>query len=254
MTADYSSTELLTSVASKLLEDNSTVMVGTGMPMLAAMLAQKTHAPDVTLVYEAGGIGADAPALPVSVGDERTFHRAISAAGMHEVMSYGQAGLIDYGFLGGAQIDTYGNLNSTVIGEWASPAVRFPGSGGANDIGSWANETIIAMQQSEQSFVEELDFRTTPGYLDGPGTREAVGLPRDTGPIRVITQIGVYRFDEETKEMTLHSLHPGVEESTVNEESQFHIHIPDDYERSPEPTEEELRLIREELDPRGIIR
>lgn len=254
MNEDYSATELLTTVASKLLADDSTVMVGTGMPMLAAMLAQKTHAPNVTLVYEAGGIGADAPALPVSVGDERTFHRAIAAAGMHEVMSYGQAGLIDYGFLGGAQIDTYGNLNSTVIGDWEAPTVRFPGSGGANDIGSWANGTIIAMQQSEQSFVEELDFRTTPGYLDGPGSREEAGLPTDTGPSRVITQIGVYRFDEDTKEMTLHTLHPGVEEMAVNENSQFEIHIPADYERSPEPSEEELRIIREELDPRGIIR
>lgn len=254
MTEDYNSTELLATVASKILDDESTVMVGTGMPMLAAMLAQKTHAPDATLIYEAGGIGAQAPALPVSVGDERTFHRAISAAGMHEVMAFGQAGMIDYGFLGGAQIDKYGNLNSTVIGDWEDPIVRFPGSGGANDIGSWANETIIAIQQSEDTFVEELDYRTTPGYLDGPGTREDVGLPADTGPVRVITQLGVYRFDEETKEMTLHSLHPGVDVEEINENSSFEIKIPDDYDRSPEPSEEEIRLLREDIDPRGIMR
>ncbi|MFB6266333.1 MAG: CoA-transferase subunit beta [Halodesulfurarchaeum sp.] len=252
MTEDYNSTELLTTVASKLLEDESTVMVGTGMPMLAAMLAQKTHAPDATLIYEAGGIGANAPALPVSVGDERTFHEAVKAAGMNDVMSYMQAGFVDYGFLGGAQIDRYGNLNSTVIGDWEQPAVRFPGSGGANDIGSLANRTIITIRQSENSFVEELDFRTTPGYLDGPGSREEAGLPGG-GPSRVITQYGVYGFDEETKEMTVELLHPGVEEETVNEESQFEIHV-GEYDRSPEPTAEELELLREEIDPRGIIR
>ncbi|MGM0398406.1 MAG: CoA-transferase subunit beta [Halobacteriota archaeon] len=253
MDENFNSTELLTTVASKLLEDNSTVMVGTGMPMLAAMLAQKTHAPDVTLIYEAGGIGAQAPSLPVSVGDERTFHRSIKAAGMNDVMSYMQSGLVDYGFLGGAQIDRYGNLNSTVIGDWDRPAVRFPGSGGANDIGSLANETIITMRQDENSFVEKLDFRTTPGYLDGPGSRREAGLPKDTGPSRVITQYGVYGFDDETREMEVEMLHPGVDEATVNENSSFDIHV-GEYSRSPEPTSEELELLREEIDPRGIIR
>lgn len=251
---DYSPTELLTTVAANELEDERIAIVGTGMPMLAAMLAQKTHAPNVTLVYEAGGIGAEAPALPVSVGDERTFHRAIKAAGMHEVMSYGQAGLIDYGFLGGAQIDRYGNLNSTVIGDWERPTVRFPGSGGANDIGSWANETFVVMQQREETFVEELDFLTTPGYLDGPGSREEAGLPADTGPSKVITQLGVYGFDDETREMRLESLHPGVDAAEINDQSGFDIPVPEDPPRSHVPTQEELRLLREELDPRGIIR
>lgn len=171
---------------------------------------------------------------------------------MNDVMSYMQAGFVDYGFLGGAQIDRYGNQNSTVIGDWEQPAVRFPGSGGANDIGSLANRTIITIRQSENNFVEELDFRTTPGYLDGPGFREEAGLPGG-GPHRVITQYGVYGFDEETKEMTVELLHPGVDEETVNEESQFEIHV-GDYDRSPEPTAEELELLREEIDPRGIIR
>ena len=251
--ADYTPTELLTTVASSLIEDESTVIVGTGMPMLASMLAQKTHAPDATMIYEAGGIGPDAPELPVSVGDERTFHRGVKAAGMHDVMSYMQAGFVDFGFLGAAQIDRYGNLNSTVIGDWEQPTVRFPGSGGANDIGSLANETIVAMQQDEHSFVEELDFRTTPGYLDGPGSREEAGLPADTGPSSVITQYGVYGFDEDTREMTLELLHPGVEESVVNENSSFEIHA-EEYDRSPEPTDEQLRLLREEIDPRGVIR
>jgi 3-oxoacid CoA-transferase subunit B/glutaconate CoA-transferase subunit B len=251
---DYSDVELLTCIAADLLEDGATIIVGTGMPMLAAMLAQRTHAPNLTLIYEAGGIGADSPRLPVSVGDERTFHRGFQAAGMHDVMSYGQAGHIDYGFLGGAQIDRYGNLNSTVIGDWERPTVRFPGSGGANDIGSWAWDTIVTMRQGEQNFVEDLDFRTTPGYLDGPGSREEAGLPADTGPQWVITQLAVYGFDDETKEMTLHALHPGVEVADVQAASGFEIRVPDDVERTEEPTDEQLALLREDLDPRGIIR
>ncbi len=252
MSEEYSSTELLTTVAATLIEDESTIIVGTGMPMLAAMLAQKTHAPDATMIYEAGGIGPDAPELPISVGDERTFHRGVKAAGMHDVMSYMSAGFVDYGFLGAAQIDRHGNLNSTVIGDWERPTVRFPGSGGANDIGSLAHETIVTMRQDGTSFVEELDFRTTPGYLEGPGTREAAGLPAETGPSHVITQYGVYGFDGD-RELTLEYLHPGVEEATINEESSFGIHV-GEYERSPEPTTEQLRLLREEIDPRGVIR
>lgn len=254
MARDYNETELLISIAANALEDESTIMVGTGMPMLAGMLAQKTHAPNASLLYEAGGIGPDSRALPVSVGDSRTFDHAFKAAGMHDVMSYGQSGNIDFGFLGGAQIDKYGNLNSTVIGDWERPAVRFPGSGGANDIGSWANETLITMRQDDNRFVDELDFRTTPGHLDGPGSREKSALPPTNGPLKVITQIGVYEFDEETKEMTLSTLNPGFEESDVNENSSFEIHIPDDYDRSPEPSDEELRLLREQIDPQGIVR
>lgn len=249
----YSSMELLTTAASKALEDNSTAFVGTGMPMLAGQLAQETHAPNLTLAYEAGGIGPDAPELAVTVGDERTFHRGFMAASMHDVMSFMQAGFIDFGFIGGAEIDKYGNLNSTVIGDWKNPTVRLPGSGGANDIGSLSHQTVITMRQNKRKFVDEMDYITTPGYLDGPGSRVENGLPRDTGPKSVITQLGVYGFDDDTKEMELEMLHPGVDEEEVNEKSEFEIHI-GDYDRTPEPTEEELRLIREELDPQGIIR
>ena len=250
---DYSSMELLTTAAAKALDDNSTAFVGTGMPMLAGQLAQETHAPGLTLIYEAGGIGPQAPELAITVGDERTFHRGIKAASMHDVMAHMQAGLIDFGFIGGAEIDKYGNLNSTVIGDWKNPTVRLPGSGGANDIGSLSHQTIISMRQDERKFVDEMDYVTTPGYLEGPGSREEVGLPRDTGPKTVITDLGVYGFDEETKEMELEMLHQGVDEEEVNENSGFEIHI-GDYERTPEPTEEELHLIRDVLDPEGIIR
>jgi len=249
----YSLLELQVCAASHLLEDKRSVIVGTGLPMLAAMLAQKTHAPNLLLFYEAGGIGARSPALPISVGDERTFHKAVQAASMHDVMSNGQAGLIDFGFLGGAQIDVYGNLNSTVIGDWLKPKVRLPGSGGANDIGSWAVRTIIIMKQERRRFVKKVDFITTPGYLTGPGSREKYGLPQDTGPYRVITQLGVYGFDDETKKMKLLLLHPGCSIRDVQENSSFKIIIPDEVKTTPEPTNEELQILREEIDPQRIF-
>ena len=202
----YSQTVLLACVASRLLEDCRSVFVGTGLPMIAAMLAQRTHAPDLLIIFEAGGIGPQIPVLPMSVGDSRTFYRAVAASSMHDVMSQAQAGYLDYGFLGAAQIDRYGNINTTVIGPYSNPLVRLPGSGGANDLGSFCHRTIIIMRQDKQKFVQQVDFITTPGYLTGPGAREQAGLPYGTGPYRVITQLGVYGFDEQAKAMQLLSL------------------------------------------------
>src|SRR5512136_2831327 len=221
--ATYTSTELLTAVASRLLEDKKSVLVGTGLPMIAAMLAQRTHAPNLLIVFEAGGIGPRVPTLPISVGDSRTFHRAVAASSMHEVMSLSQAGYLDYGFLGAAAIDRYGNINTTVIGDYAHPKARLPGSGGANDVGSFCWQTIVIMRQERRRFANRLDFLTTPGYLTGPGAREAAGLPAGTGPYRVITQLGVYGFEEETKRMQLIALHPGVTVEQVRAESEFEI-------------------------------
>ena len=210
MNQDYTPTELLAYVAAGLLEDGKSVLVGTGLPMIASMLAQRTLAPNLLIIFEAGGIGPQVPVLPISVGDSRTFYRAVAASSMHEVMSTGQAGYVDFGFLGAAQIDRYGNLNTTVIGEWEQPTVRLPGSGGANDVGSFCWRTIIVMRQDARRFVETVDFLTTPGYLDGPGARERAGLPAGTGPYRVITQLGLYGFDEQSRRMTLLATHPGV--------------------------------------------
>ena len=179
---EYSSIELLASVASRMLEDKKSVFVGTGLPMVAAMLAQKTHAPNLLIVFEAGGIGPLIPVLPISVGDSRTFWKAVAASSMHDSMSISQAGHLDYGFLGAAQIDMYGNINTTVIGPWEKPKVRLPGSGGANDVGSLCHRTIIIMRQEKRKFVEKVTFLTTPGYLTGPGAREKAGLPEGTGP------------------------------------------------------------------------
>ena len=248
---NYTPRELLACVAAKVLEDKKSVFVGTGLPMIASMLAQRTHAPNLLIVFEAGGIGPQIPVLPISVGDSRTFYRAVAASSMHDSMSISQAGYLDYGFLGAAQIDMYGNINTTIIGDWEKPKVRLPGSGGANDVGSLCQRTIIIMRQDKRRFVEKVDFITTPGYLDGPGARERAGLPEGSGPYRVITQLGVYGFDEETKKMKLLAVHPGVTINDVKENSSFELIIPDRVETTKPPTEEELRILHE-IDPTGM--
>jgi acyl CoA:acetate/3-ketoacid CoA transferase beta subunit len=193
------------------------------------------------------------PALPISVGDSRTFYRAVAASSMHDVMSAAQAGYIDYGFLGAAAVDTYGNINTTVIGDWERPRVRLPGSGGANDVGSFCWRTLYMMRnQSPQTFMKVLDFCTTPGWLGGPGQREKAGLPAGCGPYRVITQLGVYGFDEATRRMQLVSLHPGVTVEDVQANSEFEILIPGDVPVTPAPTAEERRILRE-IDPTGMV-
>ena len=212
------------------------------------MLAQRTHAPHLLIVFEAGGIGPLLPSLPISVGDSRTFYRAVAASSMHDVMSMAQAGYMDFGFLGAAQIDVRGNINTTVIGDWQQPTVRLPGSGGANDVGSFCSRTIIIMQQDARRFVQRLDFLTTPGYLDGPGARERAGLPKDTGPYRVITQLAVYDFETETKRMRLVSVNPGVSPEEIATSSAFEIVLPAIIGTTAPPSNEEMKLLRE-IDP-----
>jgi len=248
---DYNLRELQACAASKLLEDNKSVFVGTGLPMIAAMLANRTHAPSLLIVFEAGGMGPQSPVLPISVGDSRTFYRGIAASSMHDAMSLTQAGYLDYGFLGAAQLDKYGNINTTVIGDWKNPKVRFPGSGGANDVGSFCQKTIVIIGQDQRKFSEKLDFITTPGYLDGPGAREKAGLPEGSGPYRVITQLGVYGFDEDSKRMMLLSAHQGVTIEEINNNSSFEILIPLNISVTEPPTEEEIRVLHE-IDPMGM--
>ena len=249
----YNLTELLACVAAGLLEDGCSAFVGTGLPVVAGMLAQRTHAPGLLIIFEAGGIGPRVPGLPISVGDSRTYHRAASASSMHDVMLTCQAGYVDYGFLGGAAMDCYGNVNTTVIGDWSKPKVRLPGSGGGNNVGSSCWRTIYLMrQQSTRTFVKKMDFITTPGYLSGAGARERAGLAADTGPYRVITQLGVYDFHETSKRLRLMALHPGATVEQVRQSSEFEILIPERIGASPEPTDEQLRILRE-IDPCGMV-
>ncbi len=249
---DYSPTELLACVASRLLEPGTSVFVGTGLPMIAAMLAQRTHAPGLLIIFEAGGIGPQVPVLPISVGDSRTFYRAVGASSMHDVMSISQAGYLDFGFLGAAQIDRFGNINTTVIGPYDQPSVRLPGSGGANDVGSFCHRTIIVMRQDNRKFVERVDFITTPGYLTGPGARERAGLPAGSGPYRVITQLGVYGFDEATRELQLLALHPGVTLEEARAQSGYAFPAAESLAVTEPPSADDRRLLRE-IDPTGLV-
>ena len=250
----YNLREYLAFIGASVLEDKKSIFVGTGLPIIAAMLAQKTHAPNLLIIFEAGGMGALLPELPISVGESRTYYKGIAASSMHDVMSLSQAGYIDYGFLGAAQMDIYGNINTTVIGDHGQPKVRLPGSGGANDGGSFSQRLIIIIaNQSKRTFVNKVDFLTTPGYLDGPGGRERAGLAKGSGPYRVITQLGIYGFDEETKRLRLISLHPGVSIDEIKENTSFEIIIPNEVGITPEPTEHHLRILREEIDPAGIV-
>ena len=244
----FNPTELLICSASRLMPDNTTAFIGTGVPMLAASLAQKMHAPNLVTIFEFGGTGAILDDLPMAVGERRTFHKAVVASGIRDIVETAQRGFIEYGFLGGAQIDPFGNLNSTVIGDHDHPKVRLPGSGGANDVGSHCWQTIAIMRHDRRRFVEEVDFVTTPGYLTGPGAREAAGLPPGTGPYRVVTTLAVMGYHPDTKRMMLLATQPGVTVEQVVENTGFQLVIPDDVERNQPPTEEELRILREEVD------
>src|SRR5260370_1957402 len=210
-TVNYNAMELMICCAARALEDGTTVAVGLGAPCAAAMLAQRTSAPNLVIFFEAGGVAPQLPTMPISVGDSRTFYRGLMATSMADVMETCQRGMMDYTFLGGAQIDAYGNLNSTMIGgDYARPKVRLPGSGGANDLASLCWRILVVTNHDRPPFVDKLDFLTTPGYLSGPGAREAAGLPAGTGPYRVITDLAVMGYHPETKRMQVLSLHPGV--------------------------------------------
>lgn len=245
---EYNPTELLICTAARLMEDGTTAFIGTGIPMLAASLAQRMQAPNLVTVFEFGGLGAILQDLPRAVGEARTFHRALSATGLCEVVEAAQRGFIEYGFLGGAQIDPYGNLNSTTIGDHDHPKVRLPGSGGANDVGSHCWRTIAIMRHGKQRFVEKVDFVTTPGYLTGPGAREAAGLPPDTGPYRVVSNLAILGFDEATKRMQLIATQPGVDVDQVVAETGFELGFAERIEPNPAPSPEELRILRDQVD------
>lgn len=250
----YNPMELMICCAARLLEDGAVVAVGTGIPCAAAMLAQQTTAPNLLVLFEAGGVAPILPTMPISVGDSRTFHRALMATSMADVMETCGRGLVDYAFLGGAQIDPYGNLNSTLLGpDYARPRVRLPGSGGACDLASLCWRVIVVTTHDRRRFVERLDFRTTPGYLDGPGAREAAGLPPGSGPYRVITDLAVLGYAPETCRMQALSLHAGVTAQMVRERTGFELPIPDPAPVTPAPSPAELDVLRRRVDPLGYV-
>jgi glutaconate CoA-transferase subunit B len=250
----YNAMELMICCAARLLEDGRTVAVGTGVPCATAMLAQRTCAPHLVIFFEAGGVAPQLPTMPISVGDSRTFYRGAMATSMADVMEVCQRGLMDYTFLGGAQIDAYGNLNSTLIGaDYARPKVRLPGSGGANDLASLCWRTLVVTNHDRRRFVEKLDFVTTPGYLTGPGAREAAGLPPGTGPYRVITDLAVLGYHERTRRLEVLSLHPGVRLEQVRQATGFELGVREPLATTVPPTDGELQILRDEVDPHRYV-
>jgi glutaconate CoA-transferase, subunit B len=240
--------EMMIVASARQLAGERVCFVGVGPPNIACNLAQRTVAPDLKLVYEAGVFGARPARLPLSIGDPTLVTGATAAVSMFELFAYYlQRGLIDVGFLAGAQIDRFGNLNTTVIGDYGRPKVRLPGSGGACEIAINARKVFVMMSQSKRSFVERLDFTTSPGFLAGERPKGWIGA----GPTVVVTNLGVYGFDEASGEMELRTLHPGVTVDDVRAEASWELRVAPRLEETPPPSEEELRLIREELDPEG---
>jgi len=249
----YTLTELMAVTAAREIQDGEVVFAGTGLPMLGAMLAQRTHAPHCCIVFEAGTVASQLAHLPMSVGDPRVMLGAATAAGLIEVFTYVlQAGRVDVGFLSGAQIDCYGNINSTSIGaDPTHPKVRFSGSGGACDIACLAKRTVIIALQEKRRFPEKVDYITSPGWLRGGDSRQQAGLVHG-GPSVVVTTMGVMRFRRDTKEMYLASYHPGLTPQAVAEATGFYLEIFGAIE-TPVPDEDELRILREVVDPERIF-
>jgi glutaconate CoA-transferase, subunit B len=248
----YSKSEIMIAASARQLAGAANCFVGVGLPNIVCNLAQRTAEPDLQLVYESGVFGARPERLPLSIGDPTLATGATAITSMFELFAfYLQAGLIDVAFLGGAQIDRFGNLNTTVIGEYAKPTVRLPGSGGACEIAIHAKRILVIMRQAQRSFVERIDFRTSPGHSGDPARDAARGW-HGSGPTNVVTDLGTYVFDELTGEMTLATLHPGVTLADVRAGMGWEPALAADLGETPAPTSEELRLIREELDPAGV--
>jgi glutaconate CoA-transferase subunit B len=248
----YTKNEIMIAASARTLAGERICFVGVGLPNIVCNLAQRTVAPELQLVYEAGVFGARPARLPLSIGDPTLVTGSTAVTSMFELFAfYLQAGLIDAAFLGGAQIDRYGNLNTTVIGDYKSPTVRLPGSGGACEIAIHARRILVIMRQAERSFVERLHFRTSPGHSGDPERDRARGWS-GSGPTSVVTDLGTYGFDEETGEMTLLTLHPGVTLDRVRESTGWEMRVGPDLGETPPPTDDDLRLIRTELDPNGV--
>jgi glutaconate CoA-transferase subunit B len=251
---DYTSRELMAIVAAREIRDGEIVFCGTGISLLAAMAAKRIHAPEAIIFFETGAIDPDLHEIPLTVADSRVMHGASVNAGLAEAFATMQNRFLGprvVGILGAAQVDRYGNLNSTCVGDYARPDVRFSGSGGACDVGSFVGRTIIFVQHERRRFVERLDYLTTPGYLDGPEGRERAGYPHG-GPVCVISDKALLRFDKASKEMYLDRYYP----STIPEEIQAHTGFALDLSRAillDAPSAGELRILRQEVDPQRLI-
>ena len=250
-TSNYTASELLAVMSARLLLDGQIIFAGVGIPLLAATLAQRVHAPSLTILFEGGVIGPFiVPGeLPPSTNEQRCTRKANMVLPITDVMLLLQRGYIDIGFMGGAQIDRYGNLNSSFIGDPEQPKIRLPGTGGGNDISSLTN-MIVAMKHEKRRFVPEVDFITSPGFLGGGTSRADAGLVSG-GMFRVVTDIAIMGFDEQSKEIKVLSLHEGVSNEQVQDNTGFDLAFDDTVQTTQAPAPEELAVVRE-LDPESL--
>jgi glutaconate CoA-transferase, subunit B len=251
MDLTYTSAELMTINAARLLRNGDVVFVGVGIPNLACNLARRTHAPDLLMIYEAGVIGARPSRLPLSIGDPTLVSGASAVCSMYDIFSlYLQRGNVDVGFLGGAQIDRFGNINATVIGPYDHPKVRLPGSGGSQEIAAWAARCYVMTPHQKRRFPEKLDFGTSAGYLDGRGRRQALGL-RGGGTQAVVTDLGILEPDADG-ELVLTALHPGATFEQARANTGWDLKAAPQMRTTEPPSPQELAILREDLDPEGI--
>ncbi len=250
---EYTANELMIVNAARLLRDGDTVFVGVGVPNLACNLARRTHAPSLLMIYEAGVVGARPARLPLSIGDPTLVSGAALVCSMFDIFSlYLQRGNVDVGFLGGAQIDKYGNINATVVGEYGHPKVRLPGSGGSMEMAAWANRCYIMTPHQKRRFPEKVDFCTSAGFGCGHGERAAAGL-LGKGPQAVVTDLGIMEPDE-SGEFVVTALHPGIQLEQLQANTGWDLRAATEVRVTVPPDEHELRILREELDPQGIYR
>jgi glutaconate CoA-transferase, subunit B len=245
MSDEYTADEMMTVAAARMMRNGASCFVGIGLPSAAANLARLTHAPDTVLIYESGCIGAKPNVLPLSIGDGELSETADTVVSIGEIFTYWlQGGRIDLGFLGAAQIDRFANINSTVIGDYDNPKTRLPGAGGAPAIAANCGEVLITLRQNKRAFVEELDFQTSGGHMEGGDSRERMRFP-GKGPTAVITDLGIMTPDPVTKELTLTSVHPGVSVDSVVAATGWKLKVAGSVSTTPKPTESELSVLRD---------
>lgn len=249
---NYSNAELMIINSARLLRDHDVVFVGVGQPNLACNLAKRTHAPNLVMIYEAGVIGAEPARLPLSIGDPTLVCGALAVVSMYDIFTlYLQRGNVDVGFMGGAQIDKYGNINATEIGsDYAHPKTRLPGSGGSQEIAAWANRCYIMTPHQKRRFPEKVDFMTSAGFLNGRKERTATGV-RGAGIIGVVTDLGFLEPDD-NGELVLTALHPGKTADQARENTGWDLKVEKNLKITEPVTPNELKILREELDPFGI--
>lgn len=252
----FTDTEFMIAQGARLLEDGKSIFVGWGIPQVVAMLAQRLYAPSIVQLFEFGAVGPQ-PVLPFvrgTMGGPQNTYRSLQWLSMNWAFAYSASGYMDYGMLGALQVDPYGNINSTFLGgTFAAPERRFAGSGGGNQVASHCWKTIVVIRHEGRRFVPRVDFVTSPGYLTGPGAREKAGLPAETGPWRVVTSQALFGFDEATKRMTLLAVLRGVSPREAVRDLGFEPLVAPDVAEIPPPSEDELRVLREEIDPDRIV-